>query len=134
MILGIGCDIVENLRFGTVGDEVIKRIFSSDEIIESCNLTDNRKLEFYASRFAVRESVSKATNIPIFELSGNAIIVKKHKCGAPFVECSKTISERIKNNFGIRNFKLHISISHENKFSIAYAILENEWEKTGSVR
>lgn len=125
MILGIGCDIVKNSRFNTIEESVLRRIFSKEELKEAEHLNKDKRLEFFASRFATRESISKATRIPIFELNGDALVIKKYDDGAPFVELSKAISDRILKKYDIDDFTLHITLSHESDFSVSYAILES---------
>lgn len=126
MILGIGCDIVKNSRFLTIDNNLIKRIFSKDEISESKNLKEEMKAEFFASRFAVKEAFAKAVHIPVGLFNGNNLIVKKDKTGAPFIIISNDLHKKINEIYNVEDFVIHTSLSHEKEYSIAYVIMESK--------
>lgn len=125
MILGVGCDIVENARFTTQEHDVISRIFSKEELKESEEICKTNKAEFFGSRFAMREALAKASRIPVFMLNGDAVVIEKRSDGSPYVVCSDKITAMIKERFGVDKFKFHISLSHEDAYSVAYAVLES---------
>lgn len=103
MIKGIGCDIVENKRIKL---KIAKKILTSNELIFFNDInSEKRKIEFLASRFAAKEAIIKATN--------NKVDMKE-------IEVSNLNSGKpISNILGV-----HLSISHEDNYSIAYAIYE----------
>lgn len=105
MIIGVGTDIVENIR---VNLKIAKRILTDYEYEKYMQVNDGLKQEYLASRFAAKEAIVKATDklMPI-----NQIEIANTEGGKPYC----------KNIDGI-----HLSISHENKYSIAYAIYEKE--------
>ena len=72
-----------------------------------------RKLEYLASRFAVKEAMSKALGVGISkEFSFHDIEVKKDEKGKPYIEYSGYIS--------------HVTISHTDSTAIAFVVLERE--------
>lgn len=127
MIFGIGTDITKISRFEKwiINDKMINRFFNKNEILINHNEKNTQyNLEHYASRFAAKEAFSKAlgTGFVGLELSDFGII--KNKEGKPeFCFGSKTL-EILEKRVG-KNFKVHISISHEREYAIAFVIIEN---------
>lgn len=106
MIIGIGCDIVEIARLQKHQTKIADRILSDKEKAIYNQLQTKRQLDFLAGRFAAKEAIFKANNdykimsmIEIVEEGGKPV------CIMP--DC-----------------KVHISISHEHAYVIAYAICE----------
>lgn len=100
MIKGIGTDIVEHER---VNLNISRLVLSSEELI-AFNQAKNQ-IEFLASRFAAKEAIVKATNK---QYLFKDIILSNTESG-----------KLVCNLEGI-----HITISHEQKYSIAFAIWE----------
>ncbi len=100
MIKGIGIDIVEHER---VNLKIASRVLSASEYQEFENT--NRKVEYLASRFAAKEAVIKATN--------KEYLMKD-------IEFKNTKTGQLVCNIA----NIHISISHEKKYSVASAIWE----------
>lgn len=105
MILGVGTDIVKNNR---VKSKIAKRILTENELAVYKSKHDDLKNEYLASRFAAKEAIVKATNKM---LDINKIEILNEENGKPY--CT--------NIDGIE-----ISISHEDEYSIAFAIYQNE--------
>lgn len=101
MIKGIGTDIVEHQRINL---NIAKRILTSAEFARFNSLNDGLQVEYLASRFAAKEAIVKATNR---EYTVNQIEILNYPSGKPY--CSN-----------IDNIEL--SISHEKKYSVAFAI------------
>lgn len=123
MIYGVGTDIVEVKRFEKwIKDpQMIKRFFSDDEIIEKINVQAD--CEHYASRFAAKEAFSKALGTGFNGITLNEISVVKNEEGKPFLNiCGKT-KELLEKRCGKCN--IHLSLSHEKEFAIAYVVIEN---------
>lgn len=101
MILGIGCDIVEHER---VNLKIAPKVLSEGEL--KTFEASNRKVEFLASRFAAKEAIIKATN-------------KKYLL--------KDISlSNLDNGKLVSNIEgIHVTISHERKYSVAMAVWED---------
>ncbi len=102
MIKGIGIDIVEHER---VNLKLAARVLSTNEYQEFKNT--KRQIEYFASRFAAKEAVIKATN-------------KKYLLRD--IEFKSLESGKLVSNIE----GIHVSISHEKKYSVAMAVWEEK--------
>ena len=118
MILGIGCDIVEIARFEKFLDKknYLEKIYTQKELKELENIQNKRrKLEYLASRYAVKEALSKALGVGISkQFSFKDAEVHKDELGKPYIN--------------YKNYKSHLTISHTKDTAIAFVILENKEE------
>ena len=109
MIDNIGIDIIENKRIlDSISNDFIDMILTENEYNIYKNKKDKKKLEFLCGRYACKEAIIKAVNEyenPHFK----EIEILNKKNGAPYAI--------------FKNYKLLISISHENNYTIAEAIL-----------
>jgi holo-[acyl-carrier protein] synthase len=115
MIIGIGVDLVDIARFEQSIIETPKlldRLFTSKEI--------DLKPQSLAARFAAKEAMMKAVGSSE-GLAWQEIQVSKDLSGKPVLEVSGTTAETVKSK-GIKT--LHLSLSHDGGFSIAYVIAE----------
>lgn len=125
-IIGNGVDIVENKRINKLIDDkkFIKRVFTDKEIRFSKN-TKN-KTNYYAKRFAAKEAFVKALGTGFRNnINFSDIEVINNKLGKPKINISKKVRTFIKKKFKLDKPKIYVSLSDENKHSIAYVILEN---------
>lgn len=106
MIHGIGCDIVEIERITKKQEQLAKRVLTKNEYEQYITYSDKRKLEYLAGKFAAKEAIYKAIGKGI--LSDYEILN----------------DDRGKPSCMIENYTIHLSIAHENKYVIAYAICE----------
>lgn len=103
MIRGIGTDIVEIQR---VDLNIAIKVLSNDEIELFNKMNDNRKREFLAGRFAIKEALYKAG----IKESFNKLNIKYKE----------------DNSIYLDNYPLvKISISHEREYAIGFAIYED---------
>lgn len=127
MILGVGIDIVEIERIKKAMDKsssensyrFLNKILSQEEI-DTFNYKLNR-YEFAAGRFAAKEAVSKAMGSGFREFDINDIEIYNDSQGMPFVVLKNKAHEMVKTK---GNYKIHLSISHEKNYAVAYALLE----------
>lgn len=114
MIYGIGCDIVDIHRFKKYIDDKkrLEKLYTKNELNEFYKITNHRrKMEYLASRFAVKEATSKALGVGISkEFSFHDVEVKKDENGKPFIE------------YG--DFRTHLTISHTDTTVVAFVVLE----------
>ena len=111
MIKGIGTDIVKISR---VSDTLAKRILSESELDTYLSFSsEERKAEFLAGRFAIKEAISKALSHVDFELSYCEIDIKNDEFGKPYLVCEK-----------LNKDVFSLSISHESDFAIGFCIIE----------
>ena len=126
-ILGIGVDIVENSRIDKLlkNKIFIKRIFSNSEI-----LTGNKKKDkknYYSKRFAAKEAFAKSIGTGFRgDLNFRDVSIINDKLGKPSFMINEKIKKIIKKKFKISSFNFFLSISDENKYSIAYVILQKK--------
>ena len=126
-ILGIGIDIVENIRIyrSLKSISFIKRVFSSSEILLAKKIID--KKSYYSKRFAAKEAFSKAIGTGFRNnLNFKDITIIHEKLGKPSFIITDKIKKIVKKQFQISSFNFFLSISDEKKYSIAYVILQKK--------
>jgi holo-[acyl-carrier protein] synthase len=122
LILGIGTDIVEIERIRAAverNEKFLSRIFSKNEIEYLARR--NFRSEFVAGRFAAKEAVVKAMGTGFSGFDCRDVEIDRNAAGKPIV-ILKGKAKQLVQKYG--NYKIHVSISHEIKYAIAYAILE----------
>ena len=128
-ILGIGVDIVENLRINKLLKNIqfINRIFTPSEISIARKLNDKRT--YYSKRFAAKEAFVKSLGSGFRDdLNFKDVTIINDKQGKPLFLITDKIKKIIKKRFKISRFNFFLSISDENKYSIAYVILQKKWK------
>ena len=126
-ILGIGIDIVDNLRIkrSLKNKEFINRIFTPAEILLSKKFKE--KTNFYSKRFAAKEAFAKSIGTGFRDgLNFRDISIVNNEAGKPFFIVSNKIKKIIKKHFKTVSFNFFLSISDEKKYSIAYVILQKK--------
>jgi len=118
MIRGIGTDMVSVARIAealeTHGDKFITRILTVQEQAEMAKRSN--KVAYLAKRYAAKEAISKALGCGIGEqLSFQDIIISHAPTGAPLAEISRQ---------PFHNFRIHLSLSDEKEYAIAFAVAE----------
>jgi len=124
-IIGIGIDLVENKRFKLLlkNKKFLERIFTKNEIMISKK--KNNKTNYFAKRFAAKEAFSKSLGIGFRNnLNFKDIEILNDKMNKPYYSNSKIIKNIIYKKFKIKKFNLHLSISDEKDYSIAFTILQ----------
>ena len=123
--LGIGVDIVENsrIRKSINNKKFLLRIFTKDEIAQS--IKTNSKVAFFSKRFAAKEAFSKALGLGFRKsLNFKDISIINNKYGKPSIKIKDKLQNIIKKQFKTNKVNILLSISDENKYSIAFVILE----------
>ena len=131
MILGVGIDLVDIFRINDIlekyPDQFAKRVLGKKELSTYENIlhSDVRSKEksnrFIAKRLAAKEAVSKAFGTGLRgQISLKRIEVLNDNLGKPYVVLSP-----LKDKYTLPYFKkIHISLTDENNFAQAIAILE----------
>ena len=122
-IIGVGVDIVENLRIkkSLINKKFIKRIFSKSEILLAHSLRN--KTSYYAKRFAAKEAFSKALGTGISNgINFNEIIVLNEKNGKPFIKLIGKTKKKIYATFN-KKTKFFLSLSDEKMYAVAFVII-----------
>ena len=123
-ILGNGVDIVDNIRIkkSIRNNNFIKRIYSNDEIRESKNVKN--KANFFAKRFAAKEAFVKSLGTGFRNgINFKDISVKNNNLGKPKLYLNKKIKSFLSQKLRNKKYKIHLSLSDENKYSIAFVII-----------
>jgi holo-[acyl-carrier protein] synthase len=129
MIFGIGTDIVSVARIENAltkhGERFMDRVLSAEEVKAMPETLDlARGLgRFLAKRWAAKEAFAKALGTGIGDtLSFQDITISHDEKGKPIV----VASEALKVQLATRNItRMHLSISDEAEFAIAYVVLEH---------
>ena len=124
-IIGIGVDIVKNSRIkkSILNKSFLYRVFTNEEILISKN-TKN-KSSYFAKRFAAKEAFSKSLGTGFRDnFNFKDISVINDKLGKPSFFISKKIKNMIKKKFKITKFNFFLSITDEEKYSMAFVILQ----------
>ncbi|MCR4954066.1 MAG: holo-ACP synthase [Treponema sp.] len=122
MIFGIGTDITKVSRFEkwVKNPEIIERFFNPAEIMQKGTL--NAQCEHYAARFAAKEAFSKALGTGITGFNLRDVYIVNDSSGKPELKVDNSALELLQKLCG--NCKIHVSLSHEKEFAIAYVIIE----------
>lgn len=124
MIIGIGTDIlkIEKLHppFLKDNDPFLLKTFTLNEM-NAANHSDHR-IHYFADRFAGKEAVFKAIGISGNFIQLSEIEILNDENGVPYVLLHGNVKEQAKRK-GITN--IHISLSFEDEYAIAYAIAES---------
>jgi holo-[acyl-carrier protein] synthase len=116
MIKGIGVDIIEIKRIENLvgkNQRFTERILTERERAAYELLTDRRKSEFLAGRFAAKEAFSKAMGTGIGK-------------GLQFTDMEVVQDSRGKPYFSLPFTEgVHLSISHSREYAVAQVIIES---------
>lgn len=106
---GIGVDIVDLERFNIENIHFVRRILTDSEYKVFSQLNSEKiKREYLGGRFAGKEAYMKACHQGIGQLSFQDIEILNHDDGSPYLNFPHT----------------YISISHEEKYAIAFVVIE----------
>ncbi|MCI4625876.1 MAG: holo-ACP synthase [Candidatus Magnetoovum sp. WYHC-5] len=122
MIRGLGIDIIENQRIGLAlkrwGERFLGRIYTEAEL-QYC-FSKKYPVPCLSARFAAKEAAIKA--IGGATVSFSDIEILSSNGGQPYLTFKGKALKYIED---IAITKIHISISHEQNYSVAVVILEN---------
>lgn len=126
-ILGIGVDIVSNLRIkkSIKKNSFINRVFSKSEIYQS-KKTKN-KSNYFSKRFAAKEAFMKALGTGFrYNVNFKDISVINNKEGKPELKVTSNIKKLLINRLKVKKFNLFISLSDEKNYSIAFVVIQKK--------
>ncbi|KAL4493665.1 hypothetical protein ABPG72_004158 [Tetrahymena utriculariae] len=125
-IFGIGTDIVSNQRMmkilqGTTRERFLNKVLNKIEIEEfNQKSTEEQKTQYLASRWAFKEAIVKASGRREL-IFPQMYLVKSLDCPKPRLKIEETSKQILEEQLQIKD--IHVSISHENEFSVAFVIL-----------
>lgn len=128
MIRGIGCDVVEVKRVADVlakhGERFVDRLLTPNEkplYEKRKSLSREHALAFIASRWAVKEAVSKALGTGIADdVTFHSMEVMHNAKGAPLMIFNAPLKERLMQ----QGLFVHVSITDEKNVVAAFAVAE----------
>ena len=131
MIFGIGTDMVEIERIRAAdarfGDRFALRILGSLEMERYRSRrarSNDRGITFLATRFAAKEAISKALGLGMRQpMTWRAVEIVNDASGRPVPQIS---SEALRRFAEQRRLRLHVSVTDEKQFAMAYAVAEVE--------
>lgn len=106
MIVGIGCDLCKIQR---VNLTIAQKILTPSEIIEFNLVSDKRKQEWLAGRFAAKEAMMKAAGIK-----------KMSELEITTVE-GKPVGRLL-----YQGYKVFLTITHDGDYAMAMAVVESD--------
>lgn len=119
MITGTGIDIVNINRIRTSiekhGERFVEKILSHGEIEK---IPPARKAEYIAGRFAAKEALVKAVEMP---LPFTGITILNNDSGKPYIAEIPYEKNDLSN--------IHLSISHDSDYAVASVIIESQTYK-----
>ena len=122
--IGVGVDIVENKRIQKLikNKKFISRIFSKSEIEKSKKIKN--KINYFAKRFAAKESLSKAIGTGFRKgLNFKDISIRNDKYGKPLYKLNNNVKKLIYSKFKVKKIKISLSLADEKKYSIAFSVI-----------
>ncbi|WP_154887808.1 holo-ACP synthase [Longibaculum muris] len=106
---GIGVDIIDLERLDIENVHFVKRVLSDKEYQLFLQMNSSkRRLEFLGGRFAGKEAYLKANHKGLGGIDFHDIEILNHDDGSPYLNDENAC----------------ISISHENKYAIAFVMIE----------
>jgi len=126
-ILGIGVDIVSNLRIkkSIKNNSFVNRVFSKSEVYQS-KKTKN-KSNYFSKRFAAKEAFMKALGTGFrFNANFKDISVINNIEGKPELKVTSNIKKLLINRLKVKKFNLFISLSDEKNYSIAFVVIQKK--------
>ena len=127
MILGAGTDIVEIKRFKETlqkRPDIVGRLFTEKEQKKAQRMSPERKINYFAKRFAAKEAFSKACGTGIGRNVGwKDIEILNNKAGAPITAFSKKVDLFLQKKFKTKKIHVYLSLSDEKKYAMAFVIL-----------
>lgn len=110
MIKGIGTDIAKVDR---MKEKIAKKVLFGAEVYKN--------QEHFAGLWAAKEAILKAMGCGISDISFQDIEIYYDELGAPKVRLSEKGIKKVSDMGGET---VHISISHEKEYAVAFAVIE----------
>ena len=126
-LVGIGTDIVKNDRIkkALLKKGFIDRIYSKKEI----QLVEKKrnKVSFFAKRFGAKEAFVKALGSGFrYGISFKDINVLNDKNGKPKIVLNQKLKDVINKKFNMKKINIHVSLSDEKKYSLAFVVIDKK--------
>ena len=121
MIAGVGADLcaVSRMKRAVENDYFVRKIFVAEEIEYAMSWGEPAR--HFASAFAAREALSKATGLGMFGMGLSSVWVRRTDRG-PIFMMDVEASEKLKSRGAD---KCWLSLTHEGDFALAFVVLES---------
>ncbi len=123
VICGVGTDVVEILRMSRVfrrhGDRLAQRTLSRREYEEWLGMSEQRRVEYLAGRFALKEAIAKAAGVGLARLRMNTVDIRVCSSGLCVVFLAGQLGQAV-----LAQWKWHLSLSHTASVAFALAVCE----------
>lgn len=103
------------------GDRFLRRLFHEQELLQRPQLPE-QQAQYFASRWAAKEATVKALGKSGIG-SKQMYIVKDKEMNIPRLILTGEALEQLHSR-NIREYKSHVSISHDHEYAIAFVVLE----------
>ena len=128
MIVGIGCDVVQQERVSQVlerhGDRLAQKLLTESEMRlfeKRRQLSKEHALAYLATRWAAKEAISKALGTGISgDVSFQSMSIMHNDKGAPVAVFNGELKSRLQDE----GIYVHISITDEKTVAAAFAVAE----------
>ena len=122
MIAGVGADLCQVSRIAKAleNERFLNRLYTAAERARLENLGPERRAERAAGMFAAKEAVAKALGTGFNGFGFDDIEILADDLGKPVVRLSSGAQSRAGGGY------VHISISHDGGYALAFAVLERE--------
>jgi len=128
VILGIGLDLcqIERMERAIQRPRFLERVFTPAERERILSSSGKRRSEIAAGIFAAKEAVSKALGTGFKSFFADAIEILPDADGRPTCALTGGAKTRADSLCGGGCWRVWVSVTHENGFAAANAILEGE--------
>ncbi len=130
MIVGVGTDVFAVSRLADAAirehDPFLQRAYTPEEREEARGASDRRS--WLAGRFAAKEAVYKAVSGCGVEFRPGDLCIATGAGGEPRARLQGETKARFERAYG-PNYRIHLSISHEDGLVVAYAVVERDPER-----
>ena len=122
MIAGVGADLcaISRMKRAVENDYFTRKVFAAEEIEYA--MSQGEPARHFASAFAAREALSKATGLGMFGMGLSAVWVRRTDRGPIFMMSGEAV-EKLKSQGAD---KCWLSLTHEGDFALAFVVLEGE--------
>ena len=128
VILGIGIDLCNSERMAKASERprFLERVYTPAERARIEAASGIRRSEIAAGLFACKEAVAKALGTGFVGFFADAIEITPDDLGRPVCALAGGALKRAAELAGDGGFRVWVSITHEEGFAAAQAILERE--------
>ena len=131
MIIGIGTDLVDAKRIEQLMNKNLEsfvgKLFSEEEQLQAETRQGERRILFYATRFAAKEACAKALGTGIAEgIAFKDIRIHNDALGCPMITLHGKAFEHLEEKAGSAIPRIDLSLSDEYPMCTAFVVISAE--------